>query len=347
MNLSKTNKLKDMVDEIKKTDTTTYLSIISEINNYEVYSVRDYLEKLTEHQVAKLSDAQIYTLYAMQYKGGHQFNFYRRTGKAGSPFMNKLEAGYTSTKSSWRLSISGISIDDLQYISQYHINQWKKNNGTGRGITKGLNAKIAMDEFSLIIFKESITKTLNQTEAKNYILSINKAFNEVPENLASIKLRNKFYKVVIDNTKTHSKAMINLIHTTKLIQDEYEVIDSKNTLKVTVYPIEADETVALYMYWDKHALKAYAPDDAHNTYASDLTVVPGNTNVASLRDQMRYASGASMFLTMHARTGNHVYLNNALALLEAIPEDAKTKIKSQTQAVATLNDILKQGITNE
>ena len=342
----KTDDLKIMVEEIKQTDDTTYLEIMTIVDNLEAYGVRDYLYKLVEQNVQKLSDAQVYTLFAMQYKGGNGFNsyYYGSNSNAPSPFEIRNKKVCNNNKHNYYQDTTYLLQDDLKYVSQYHRNQWKKANSTPvTRVTKGLDAQIAMNDFSLIMFKEAITKTFNQTEAKNYVLSVNKAFGS-SNKLEEIKIRNKFYKVILDNTPTHSKAMLNEIRTTTLVTNKRL---EDNTVATYHYSLEADEAVAIYLGWDNDSLACYSTSDSHSTYASDLNIVTSNTNITAPRDQYRYATAASILMTMFVKTGNQVYKDKADTMVNSLSEDVRNSVLNQTEAIRLLNNTIKQGTINE
>lgn len=338
--MTKTNDLKIMVEEIKQTDDTLYLDIMNKVANLEDYAVRDYLYALVLNDVQKLSDIQVYTLFAMQYKGGNSFNnyYYGNTNKTRSPFEERNLTVCNGNRHNYYQNPKDLLQDDLKYVSQYYRNQWKKENGTpGKRVTKGLDAQIAMNDFSLIMFKEASTKTFNQTEAKNYVLSVNKAFNTTAKTAETIKTRNKFYKAILDNTTTHSKAMLNEIHPTDLINYDTKL----------AYDLHADEAIAIQLGWANNELACYSSPESRATYANDLNVVTGSTNIASERDQYRYATVASILMTMFVKTGNQVYKDKADAMLNSLREEVRNNVLNQTEAIRLLNNTLKQGTINE
>lgn len=333
----KTSDLKEIVTEVKKDDDTYYLSIVDVIKNMQSYEARDYLEKLPS--LDKLSDAQMYALFAMSYSGGHPFNLYTYRSSKDSELSIRIHKICNSNRNRYHQNWCNLSKDDLKYVSQYYRNQWKKANGVSKRVTSGVAVNIEMNEFSLAMFKESINKPFNQTEAKNYVLSVNKAYDKA-ENSSNQKIRNKFYKLILDNTKIRSKVMINSMQPTEL--ELYKTIGEETVTQY--YNPDDDEVTTFKLNYATEELRAYSPAEANNTYSDDINIVPGNTNVPSRRDQLRYVSGASMLLHLYLKTNNETYKTQATSLLTVLDKEIQELVHTQIQAITLLDSTLKQGL---
>jgi len=233
--------LADLFTEIEKEDYTTYVAIIDEINrlNLDNYELKVYLSTIPSNVVQNLTPNQCTALQIQCFKGGYQISTYGIKG----PIKQAIEQAATPFRSYYNtLQVAGVTADQLKFASTYNRNQWRKANPSRRS-TKGTELTFNMDMFSLSIFKNSITKRFLRTEAKNYIIKINEAFDNSNDQSADIvKIRNKFYAIVLNNTDVHTKAMLQNLLPTYLyttdgdlyIPDEDEAICIKLSTLVTI-----------------------------------------------------------------------------------------------------------------
>jgi len=323
------NELQKLIEQIKLEDATEYLSLINKANEdkLETREVVKILKKYTSKEIKKFSPGQLKLLYGMCFKGGHHLymNSWRETP---SPF--ELAFKTINTRMWIGSKIDPILKEDLIYFTDYQKAQWRKANPSTR-TKKGTELTFKMDMFSLQLFKNAIKKGFLRTEAKNYIMKVNIAFKSVEQTPVTIKVRNKFYAIILDNTEVHTKALINEIMSTEL------------KLTATEYYIPAeDEVLAVRLPYMGSNEVSYATSDSMNTYSTDLTLVTHNIGMELVRDNNRLLSASSMLLTAHAATNCEAYKTLSARMLRHVPTDMAKEALAKTQAVATLRTILKE-----
>jgi len=321
--------LQDLINIIKTEDSTLLQSIIKDIDASDYsWGMPEFLTHLTTSQVARLTTSQITLLKNMRFKRGQTLRLYRER----CIFATTI-SGAHSKQWAFMHASALFAKEDLIYLSKYETTKWKEANPSGGSTKKGTELNFAMDDFSLALFKASITKGFLRTEAKNYILAVNKAYSSVTatdpvKKLAATKIRNKFYAVILNNTEVHTNAMLKELQWTDL-----------EPAKGGYYQASEDEALSFSFGGHRHLL-SYTTTNAMETYSTDIEITTHNNGTDNERHADRLASATSILLTIHAATGNTAYLALATRMLKNITSDSKIKVLNTTSAVAMLRAIL-------
>jgi len=319
------NKLNDGFKAIENQDT----SLLEKVINYIDTSNEKYLNTITD--LNSLTDEQIWVLKNMPFKRGSSISGWNFTN---IQFNQRWEA----TPHSWAVrniaSLDSLDEKYLKYMSKYCKTKWQKANGkTSTKKKRGENVKFAMDDFSLQIFKNSIKKPFLRTEGKTLITKVNLAFKESERSFQNISTRNKFYKLILDNTEVHTKAMINEVQTTELIVDDIP------------YLPKADEYLAIRINpYVNNGLKSYSPGASMDEYSTDLTVVTGCKLQLQTREQDRMAAAASIMTSMYVKTEHEPYLELAKKYLEVV--NNTKEIAQKIKSAALLYELVKEDNEN-
>ena len=314
-----------LMEVIRKEDTTFYLTVINKVTEEKMRGndVFKMLNNMTASELSKLTDAQVMLLKQMEYAFGERIHTYGRT--VGTPLYDRWNAlpGYSY---SFFNKLAELPSTDLPCLSLYSRSQWKKSNGsTSSRAVRGTGLEFTMDEFSLAVFKGSVTKPFLRTEGKNLIIQVNKGFDNVPP------IRNRFYKVILDNTEYHTKAMINTLQLTRVDRGDGKYYNARE-----------DEALAISIQNNASLQSLSGPSD---TYSNDLTIVTSGKTHLSSREASRVVVAASILTTINVATANPNYLVLARRLLSNVPD--KQQFIEKTKSAAILHDLLQEGNTNE
>lgn len=324
--------LHELLADIRHEDTTELLSIIEHVNTAKLdhRAIQKLLLAKTDIATIRLSDNQVELLKVMLFKHGYTISFYNY----GSPACS-IESRAADIRTSIRVystDFTLIPVEDTKFLSTYMKTQWKKTQPFSGSVKKirGADVSIAMDMFSLSVFKQSIKKPFLRTEAKVLIQKVNKAFTvNTPE---TIKIRNKFYAIILDNTPEHTKALYNELQYTILSNDG------------VIYQPEADEAICFDMRRLRNSKLISIPTtDSHDTFASDTAIV---THLKPVNDDGRFnaraLSAASAMMQLYHLTTNEVYYNLGSRMLSAIDQKAVSATMSSIESIVTTNKILKE-----
>ena len=337
--------LREHLDKIKSEDHIAYLQVIKGLNekNLDNYAIRPHIAELAkpEQLLTRLTQTQLNVLFSMGFKGGYSLREHYVTNNSSS--STALASRIRSIKTSRYLldDVDNLTKEDFPFISTYIQNKWKKENPTTTRAKKGINFQPDFNEFSLIIFKDSITKPYTRTEAKNRVLSVNKVFNNSNRDEEAIRFRNKYYKLILDNTDYHTKAMINSLHTTQLYT--YVVVNNKRTQEKVYYIPHPDEAVAVQIdRWSNVDMQPYSNVDSRDSYSTDLTIAAGSKAGLSYRDAARYATASGVFTNMYTETNCEAYKTMATTIINTIDDDTKQQMLSALKGANKLYELIKE-----
>lgn len=328
------NDLQILLNQIKLEDTTELLLFINKANteNLTHTNLSKYLKELPEHRASTITNNQLKLLKTMGFRGGYTLYMYKAY-RDPTPPPTALSVRYLAITTAYNFihnNLARIPAEDLIYFSNYHKSKWKKVNPSRKN-TKGTQFTFQMNTFSLQIFKGSIKKEFLRTEAKNFILKVNMAYKDSPKTIAEIRIRNKFYALILNNTPVHTRVMLDLLHLTN--------IDLGNE---RIYDAHEDEALAISLGYAGHPMSAYNTSNTMSTYSTDVTLVTHNNGLPGDRDNERLTAGASILLTAYARSGNEAYHTLAQRMLANIDKATKTTTLNNTKAIEALRTILKE-----
>ena len=319
------------ITQLRVEDTTYYCKVLQHFEDEKLdsWDISVYLKSLEESDVAKFTPIQLSMLNSMMYKNGYSIHLNYISSSGNTPpistKISKLKITQVPT-----YDLDCITKEDLKYLSTYHKNQWRKLNPTNK-YTKGTQLNFTMDEFSLTIFRNSVTKAVARTEAKNYIIKINKGFDTSAKDQHAIKIRNKFYYTVLINTANHTKTLLNTLRFTSLT-----LVDGK------YYMPDADEALRVDLGWGHSELVAISTAYSRDTYSTDLALVTHSKFVDNdnIRDQFRTIAAASILLTLHEKTGAESYFTLANETLKPVSTKVKEDVIQMTNAINSLRSII-------
>ncbi len=322
------NDLQRLINTIKLEDTTILLALIDEINTkkLEGNQITDLFRGLSATKVTSFTVSQLELLQSMHFRGGYRVHIYSYNTPP-SPY----ETAVKHISRSWSLfsSVSTLPKEDLKYLSEYHRTKWRKGNPS-RTNAKGTQLTFKMDMFSLQMFKNSIKKGFLRTEAKNFVIKVNAAYNETTRTTAATKIRNKFYALILDNTEVHTKTMINNLQMTHLALSDG-----------TYYPADEDEALVVSLGYAGNPLAVFNTVDSMNSYSTDLNIVTHNNGSEDTREGLRLISAASVLLAIHAKTNNQSYAALAARMLVNTQSTIKADVLQRTAAIEQLRNTLK------
>ena len=321
---------RELIAAVKNENTTVYLGIMNKLQESNVHEASEF-SKLSQHQVDQLTPNQMILFKSMNYTRGSQLYFYNYGGSEPSPFAVRYKAtNRLSSLNYYGIPEDAITRDDLAYVSKYHQAKWRKENPSRRN-AKGTQFTFKPDMFSLTMFKNSIKKRFLRTEAKNLVIAVNKACGNDKTNT---KIRNKFYKLILENTDVHTAAMLEHIRNT--------AITRKGDIP---YSVDSDEAICIDV--SRYAKDMpYTTSSSMDTYSNDIPLVSHSTfepkEGVSERYYNRLASAASRLLAMADQTNNTNYTVLATNMLKRLPEQVKKDVLSSTNALVQMNTILKE-----
>ena len=326
------------IAQLRAEDTTYYCKILRyfEDEKLDSWGVSTYLKLLEESDVNKLTSVQLSMLNSMLYKNGDsiQLSYVSSSGDTPpiSARISRLKVTHVPT-----YDLDCITKEDLKYLSTYHKNQWRKLNPTNK-YTKGTQLNFTMDEFSLTVFRNSVPKAIARTEAKNYIIKINKGFDASAKDQYAIEIRNKFYYTVLTNTANHTKTLLNTLRPTYL-----------NLNDGRYYIPDEDEALRVELDWRHSELVAISTTYSRDTYSTDLALVTHSKFVdnSNIRAQFRTIAAASVLLTLQEKTGIETYTTLAQEMLKPVSDKVKDDALKMTNAINSLRSLIKSGDTNE
>ena len=324
--------LHELLADIRNEDTTELLSFIEHVNaaNLDDYAIQKLLLTKTDIEINRLSDNQIELLKVMSFKNRSSLSFYPYGAPA--PTITMRATNIRSRIRTYSIDYTTIPIVDTKFLSTYMKTRWKKAQPFSGSVKKvrGADVSIAMDMFSLSVFKQSIKKPFLRTEAKVLVQKVNNAFiNKTPE---TTKIRNKFYAIILDNTPEHTKALYNELQYTILSDDG------------VYYQPEADEAICFDMYRLRYSKLISIPTtDVHDTFVSDTAIV---THLKSVNDDARFnarvLSAASAMINLYHLTANEVYYNLGSRMVAAIDQKVVSAAMSSVESIVTTHKILKE-----
>lgn len=324
--------LHELLADIRNEDTTELLSIIEHVNTAKLdhREIQLLLREKTAVEVSRLSDNQVELLKVMLFKNGYQLSLYSYPNKNSA--ITIRASSIIPTIRVYLVDYTLIPVEDTKFLSTYMKTQWKKAQPFTGSVKKvrGENVSIAMDMFSLSVFKQSIKKPFLRTEAKLLVQKVNKAFTvNTPE---TTKIRNKFYAIILDNTPEHTKALYNELQPTLLKDGDI------------YYQPDADEALCVDMYRLRYSKLISLPTtDSHDTFASDTAIVthlkPVNNDD---RFNARVLSAASVMIQLYHVTANEAYYDLGSRMLAAIDQKAVSAAMSSVESIVTTNKILKE-----
>lgn len=315
-----------LIDTIKSEDHTFYLEVIKNVDNENrSYGCSKYLLELSEEEVEKLTNAQLTLLKHMRFRNGHAQQLGGRIydSKPIIKAMKKIPISHTSP-----FNLEKLQKEDLIFFSKYCKTKWRKLHAKQKCTLN--NFKVNMDEFSLTVFKNSITKPFNRTEAKIMVQRVNEAFyvssyNGAPE----VHIRNKFYAVILDNTPVHTKAMLLLLEPTDLL-----------TQDTITYEPQEGEAICLTNA-AINTLATIMTRDALETCSADIPLCSHAHQFEEHRINKRKITAASALVTAYTITGNSYYKVLATKMVESIPKQIREKTLNKVESVVELQNILK------
>lgn len=324
--------LHELLADIRHEDTTELLSIIEHVNTAKLdhSAIKKLLLAKTDIATNQLSDNQLELLKVMLFKNGYTISFYQYNVAAGAITLRvrDIRALIRTHYTDYTL----IPVEDTKFLSTYMKTKWKNAQPFTGSVKKvcGADVAIAMDMFSLSVFKQSIKKPFLRTEAKVLVQKVNKAFTvDTPE---TTKIRNKFYAIILDNTPEHTKALYKELHQTSLADGG------------TYYQPDADEALCFDMYRLRYnKLISISTTDAQHTFSSDTPITthlkPVNTGD---RFNCRVLSVASAMIQLYHLTANEVYYNLGSRMLAAIDQKVISANMSSVESIVTTHKILKE-----
>lgn len=227
-------------------------------------------------------------------------------------------------------NLEQVTSEDLKYLSNYHQAQWKKVHGsTSTKVYKGSNVTVSMDMFSLTLFRKSIDKPFVRTEGKNLIMQVNKAYKDSAKTNKETSIRNKFYKVILDNTPVHTKAMLKELQRTTL-----------KTKESGIFLPSLDEAIYIDVAYSYNEYKSYSPRTAQDTYSTDLPVIAESKIELRDREKDRFTAAAAIMVGVYVETHHEPYRELAVKLLQAV-RDTK-KVVRATEASVILYELAKE-----
>jgi len=324
--------LQDLIDDIKLEDTKVYLELITKINKDKLENSQiEHLLK-DKDNYKKLTDNQIELLKTIRFKGGYRLRFFKPYNNLTSPFITRWNSIGATRVYSYQMDLQ-VKQDDLKYMSTYYISKWKQEHPTSnKKRTKGLQFTFAMNEFSLNIFKNSIKKGFLRTEAKNFILKVNEAYNNSNHSLADKSIRNRFYAVILDNTEVHTKAMLNELQGT----DFEKYIPHK------------DEALVIRLGYSNRGLRGISTPESQDEYPTDLGLCTHmKLHAPTYRALNRYFSAASVMSTLALRTSNNTYKALATRMINNLTQKQLKSFNELTKSVGMLNTMIETNINNK
>ena len=333
------NPLQQLLYDIRLEDTTQYLEIINHINTNKIEShhVSKYLRDLTQVEVNKLTPNQITLLLSLDYKGGYSVYMSNYNNSQSSPI--DLSIQQHNIQRLYGTNPQSLSKEDLPYITDYMRTKWKQANPSATSTKqRGVGFIPKMDMFSLTIFRNNISKKFLRTEAKNLLLSVNKAFKESSKDMAAIKIRNKYYYSILENTEHLTKAALNTLMNTKIDISDYGE-------QPICYSPSEDEALVFNMYEAKLYM-SFTPSECMDTYSTDTPIVTSNLGYTASRENQRLLGTISALTTLYTKTDNSSYLTLAARAAQHLPEDIKSDSLKATQSIVEMRKIL-QGSGND
>ena len=324
--------LHELLADIRHEDTTELLSIIEHVNTAKLdhRAIQKLLLAKTDIATIRLSDNQVELLKVMLFKHGYTISFYNY-GSPACSIVSRAADIRTSIRVHWT-DFTLIPVEDTKFLSTYMKTQWKKTQPFSGSVKKirGADVSIAMDMFSLSVFKQSIKKPFLRTEAKVLIQKVNKAFTvNTPE---TTKIRNKFYAIILDNTPEHTKALYNEFLSTNLYADG------------VYYQPEEDEAICInvnYLMYD--GLISIATRAILYDCSTDTIIV---THLKPLKDDIRFNNRvlgvASAMISLYHLTKNDTYFKLGSRMLAAIDTTVAAQQLLATESVVTIHKILKE-----
>ena len=321
--------LQDLLELVKQEDHTFYLSIIQEANenSSESHKVGKKLRGLDSATVAKLTDNQLLLLKSLRFKQGYHLTFgWAHNSTSIYSRVAKINTAVTH-------SFDTVVKENLKFLTTYEITQWRRVNGiASTRKVRGTGFVFKMDEFSLKLFKRSITKPFLRTEAKILVQAVNKAYDGgTPKDDTRVSIRNRFYGLILDNTPVQSNVLLNELYKTSI---------SPSGTPGSYRDIQEGEAISVNMY---RLAPAYATYHIMDTYSSDLAVVTHNAEVTDERVANRHIGAVSVLLTGYLKTANEQYKILATRLVASVSvelkEEAILKLESNQLLLTTLKGI--------
>lgn len=316
----------ELIDTIKSEDYTFYLEVIKNVDNENNgYGYSKYLLNLSEEEVAKLTNAQLTLLKHMSFRNGHtqRFGIIVYEQKPIVKAMKKIPYNHIPP-----FDLEKLKKEDLIFFSKYYKNKWRKLHAKPRSISNDF--KFNMDEFSLTVFKNNITKPFNSVEAKILIQRVNEAFNSSSyEDTPEIHIRNKFYAVILDNATTHTKAMTLLLKSTDLL-----------TQHTVTYEPQEGEAICLTSV-SVNTLATMLTRDSLETYSVDIPTCTHVRQFEGDRINERRITSASALMTAYTTTGNNYYKVLATKMLENTSQQMREKTLNKIENIIELQNVLK------
>lgn len=329
------NTFKELLDQLHKEDTTLLCSLIEKINkeNLADHQASNVFKALTEKEVSNFTDAQLLLLEVLKVKGGYTLRFYPGYNKPSTPMTAAMGKAPSSLIkfSTWDTDYSGVTTDDFKFLSTYVKNKWKKDNPsqtTSKRKQRGKGFTFSMDEFSLSLFKNTV-KPFLRTEAKQLVMRVNEAFEKNTTSTNTVSIRNRFYRLILDNTEVHTKAMLAKIQTT-LMKNNNEW-----------YTPKPDEAIAVSVSrWSNSDLQAFTSTQSNDCYSDDVTLVSDGKLLNDQRVASRMITAASIMTSMYTRTNSEVYMDLAKRFLSRV--GSTSEAASTLKASALLYDLIKE-----
>ena len=329
------NSYEEALEEILTEDTTLYVSLLREWEAEKLrgYEITKAIRNLTQTEIDTLTDAQIILLKVLRYRGGETIHFYNYNipKNERSPFEQRADKiDYKDNINRWA-EISELPEKYFPYLTAYFQAQWKKAHVKPRS-KKAKTFEPKLDQFSLAIFKQSITKPFKRTEAKELILKVNKAFKESKVTKEAKHIRNKFYALILDNTPEHTKVLYNSLLPTYINPEEGSAM----------YIPDDDEALYIEPSYITREYSFINNSTVLNRYAHDVNIVTHNNGYEDERafDTITHLCGFCLYL--YHSTGKEVFKNLTYRMIANIPADKLLYNKRKALAVQTFNKIMEE-----
>jgi len=324
------NTIQEIINDTKKEDHKAYLEFINRVNkaNMDSYEASTLLRN---EYINELTDNQLELLKSIGFKNGDRISVYDGYNNP----VSKATKRWNTINTSFRYYNRDFDIfkEDLKFVTTYTINKWKKLNPTEtKRKAKGTQFEFAMNEFSLTLFIKTSTKKFLRTEAKNYVIKVNEAFDKSDKENKEISIRNRFYAFILDNTDVHTKTMLDKLYSTNLSFKD-------NTL----YIPHKDEALVLPLGWYNREFISLPTYDAMDNYSNDTTICT-HMNTETLEEGRilaRYFTAISIMTTLFNKTPCEVYKDLADRMVSNLPTDKKIKLHNLTNSITLIDELVK------
>ena len=320
----------ELFEQLNNEDTIYYEGLIKHINSekMELHEVKKYLRTLIATDVSRLTTTQLTLMRCQRYRSGYTLYWNMYGPSTNGAFYEKFKG--TTNINTFYSDVRNTAKENLKYLTSYEVNQWRKENGSpSTKKVRGSSVVIAIDAFSLTIFKGSITKPFLRTEAKNYIVKVNSAFESTSKSITDVSIRNKFYAAILDNTPVQTKALLNAMVYTPLILDDG-----------SCYQPDPDEAIVVEVDYGNNDLLSLNTPDCAREWSGDTALVSHSVGLDSERDNNRLAGAASILMTMFVKSNNETYKTLAIRMLSVLPADIKTSTLNLTTSICEVREVL-------